>query len=86
MTVKQLDATTKEEILEAAAHWRTLAQEERNTGDYEVKAGISDGKVHRNRASLYDEVAVTLDIQARTGIGVQPFNHKPYGEGFTFQQ
>lgn len=57
---------TKQQVLDAAAHWRKIADEQDDIADSETALGLPRGDVssYRARAKAWREVANELDTQA----------------------
>lgn len=57
---------TKQQVLDAAAHWRKIADEQDAIADYDTALGLPRGDVssYRARARLWRSVAEDLELQA----------------------
>lgn len=64
---------TKQQVFDAAAHWRALAEKEDAAADWQVARGLPYGDIspHRARARLYRQVSEELEAQAQEMIQSQ---------------
>lgn len=64
-------------ILDSAAHWDALALEAEDLGS----CGITHPEVAANKAALYRRAALSLRMEAETGVAVCVCCLKPFGAG-----